>query len=204
MSNSISIFDISRSMENKNPYILFYQSTYENQIKGRMEITSSLSSYNGSSSNSDNRNTFDWNQKVDDFHSIDLWNRFTTKPSDYSLNEIYSWDKFWRTNQKNIQDLWSPASNWETALTQIYSDIQKSIDNELQNQVNSNSKENNVFSPIVYNKSGTIRKNIGRKPLNEGFSKRKDVVLKWIFRKIRSCIRNDFMENTRCKLSKLL
>ena len=204
MSNSISIFDISRSVENTNPYILFCQSPYEKQIKERMDIITSLTSYNGSSSIRDNIIILDWNQSFDDFHSVDLWSKFTTKPSDFSLNEIYSRDEFWRTNQKNIQDLWSLASDWETALIQIYSDIQKSIDRGVQHHVNSNSKENTVLSPIVYNKSGTIRKKIGRKPLNEGFSKRKDVVLKWIFRKIRSCIRSDFMENIRCKLSKLL
>ena len=49
----------------------------------------------------------------------------------------------------------------------------------------------------MLNKSGTIRKRIGRKHVETGMSKRRDVVLKSLLRKIRKCIRRNFFQNFR-------
>ena len=66
----------------------------------------------------------------------------------------------------------------------------------------SNSKDQITFpnsqSPIpIYNKSGTIRKKIGRKRENTGLRNRKDVVLKTLLRKIRNHFWQDLNSETR-------
>lgn len=51
-------------------------------------------------------------------------------------------------------------------------------------------------SNLIYNKSGSIRKKIGRKPVFTGLQQRKDVVLKSLLRKIHSFYWKDINHET--------
>lgn len=83
-------------------------------------------------------------------------------------------------------------------------DKYKNIDLTLFNSIKSNIA--NIESiidlnpAVIYNKSGSIRKKVGRKIEDIGLSKRKDVVLKCLLRLIRNTIRKHILLN--CSICK--
>ena len=107
-------------------------------------------------------------------------------------------DLDWNQMENNFEDLWKsdvPSKHELFDNVKILGTLFESIrsvhnEDEL-NQQNISTIQQNLT------KYGKIKKKAGRKPINTGMKKRKDVVLKTVLRKIRYSIKKDFVHRSK-------
>ena len=95
--------------------------------------------------------------------------------------------------------MWSPNIDWEIGLAQHTESLNNlfKFAESVQGITQTNKIDFELTSPPQnLTKSGNLKKKAGRKRLNTGLTKRKDVVLKSVLRKIRNFVKKDFVNRS--------
>ena len=105
----------------------------------------------------------------------------------------------WQAKDDWYINLWSPKIDWEVGLAQHTESLNSLFKiAESARGITQTSKIDLEFTspPQNLTKSGNLKKKAGRKRLNTELTKRKDVILKSILRKIRNFVKKDFVNRS--------
>ena len=99
----------------------------------------------------------------------------------------------------NYEDIWRTDISWELGISKfkqyLNSQFESSEYDKMVSTMHINQKLYGAYISGSANASERIKKKPGRKHLDTGMEKRKDIVLKSVLRRIRSKIRNDFINH---------